>query len=296
MQLEISGYIGSGAQQARHRTVAQPWDPRKSSAIWTLLPSFDPSQDDIKEYVGKVKFVDGICPNMLAPRLAMLCKGTAWHQVRTISADKLTNPDTGVKSLLAALASWEESAELNTFELFDKAIYRTTQKADERTQPFVNRLDVAFEEVGLDTTLKAVKAFVLLKKSNLGNEDKKKVLTMTKGHFDEKVIEHAMRSLSTSVLTGSMNDKKKVYPTNFVDDPQDSTGDAADHFGADQSLYLAQADDEEISAEQLDQLASSGDADAWTVQGFERELTPVSRSSRSSPSPVELSGGPRPHR
>ena len=188
----------------------------KSSAIWTLLPSFDPSQDDIKEYVAKVKFVDGICPkkdrNMLAPRLAMLCKGTAWHQVRTINADKLTNPDTGVKSLLAALASWEESAELNTFELFDKAIYRTTQKADESTQSFVNRLDVAIEEVGLDTTLKAVKAFVLLKQSNLGNEDKKNVLTMTKGHFDEKVIEHAMRSLSTSVLTGSQMRKRKFIP------------------------------------------------------------------------------------
>ena len=71
----------------------------KNSAIWSLLPSFDPSQDDIKEYVAKVKFVDGICPkkdrNMLAPRLAMLCKGTAWHQVRSIKADQLTNPDTG---------------------------------------------------------------------------------------------------------------------------------------------------------------------------------------------------------
>ena len=249
----------------------------KNSAIWSLLPSFDPSQDDIKEYVAKVKFVDGICPkkdrNMLAPRLAMLCKGTAWHQVRSIKADQLTNPDTGVKSLLAALSSWEESAELNTFELFDKAIYRTTQKVDESTQSFVNRLDVAFEDVGPDTTLKAIKAFVLLKQSNLGHEDKKKVLTMTNGAFDERAIEKAMRSLSTSVLRGSLHEKKQVYPTNFVEDPQDSPGDSVDHFGTDQSLYAAQAEDEDVPTELLEQLANTGDADALTVQGFEKELT-----------------------
>ena len=249
----------------------------KNSAIWSLLPSFDPSQDDIKEYVAKVKFVDGICPkkdrNMLAPRLAMLCKGTAWHQVRSIKADQLTNPDTGVRSLLAALSSWEESAELNTFELFDKAIYRTTQKSDESTQSFVNRLDVAFEDVGPETTLKAIKAFVLLKQSNLGHEDKKKVLTMTNGAFDERAIEKAMRSLSTSVLTGSLQEKKKVYPTNYVEDPQDSPGDSVDHFGTDQSLYAAQGEDDEVPTELLEQLATTGDADALTVQGFEKELT-----------------------
>ena len=49
----------------------------RQSGIWSVLPSFDPAVDDIKEYVAKVKFIDGICPKkdrtMLAPRLAMLC-------------------------------------------------------------------------------------------------------------------------------------------------------------------------------------------------------------------------------
>ena len=82
---------------------------------------------------------------MLAPRLALLCKGTAWHQVRNIKPELLTNPENGVKTLLQALSAWEESAELKTFELFEKATYRTTQKQDESTQSFVNRSDVAFE-------------------------------------------------------------------------------------------------------------------------------------------------------
>ena len=69
----------------------------KSSGIWSMLPSFDPSTDNAREYLAKVKFLDGICPKkdrpMLAPRLAMLCKGTAWHQVRALAPELLTDPE-----------------------------------------------------------------------------------------------------------------------------------------------------------------------------------------------------------
>lgn len=154
---------------------------------------------------------------MLAPRLAMLCKGTAWHQVRQIKPNDLTNADHGVKHLLKALSAWEESAELRTFELFKKALYKTIQKNDESTQSFVNRLDLAVEEVGADTTLKTVVAFALLKQSSLTREDKKKILTMTGGNFDKDSIANAMRSLSTSVLSGSGTEKKRVYPTASIE-------------------------------------------------------------------------------
>ena len=54
----------------------------KGSHIWNLLLSFDPLTDEPKEYVEKVKFIHSICPAkdkpMLAARLAMLLKGTAW--------------------------------------------------------------------------------------------------------------------------------------------------------------------------------------------------------------------------
>ena len=247
----------------------------KSNAIWNLLPTFDPGQDDVKEYIAKVKFISGICPKkdrpMLAPRLAMMCKGTAWHQVRNIKPELLTHPENGIKTFLQALSAWEESAELKTFELFEKVIYRTTQKHDKSTQSLVNRLDVAFEEVGQDTTSKSVIAFVLLKQSSLTHEDKKKILTMTNGVFDKDAIANAMRSLSTSVLSGPGAEKKRVYPTNYVDESPE--GEQVDPTLTDQTILAAQVDDEDISFEQLDQLAKSGDADALTVQGFENELT-----------------------
>ena len=124
----------------------------RGQGFWSLLPSFDPAQDNVREYVEKVKFLAAICPDrdkgMLAPRLAMLCKGTAWGQVKAISPEKLTDKDNGVNNLLAALSSWEESAEMKTYEVFEKAIYKTTQKADESTTSFVNRLQVAMDELG----------------------------------------------------------------------------------------------------------------------------------------------------
>ena len=113
----------------------------KNQHLWTLLPSFDPAVDNVREYVEKVKFLDAICPEkdrpMLAPRLAMLCKGTAWGQVKALEPSKLTDQVNGVKNLLAALASWEESAEMKTYELFEKAMYKINQKADESATSYV---------------------------------------------------------------------------------------------------------------------------------------------------------------
>ena len=34
----------------------------KGNGIWNLLPSFDPATDNAKEYMDKVKFLQGICP------------------------------------------------------------------------------------------------------------------------------------------------------------------------------------------------------------------------------------------
>lgn len=55
--------------------------PEKEGSLWSILPSFDPQQDDPREYRDKITFLHGICPKkdkvMLAPRLAMLMKGTA---------------------------------------------------------------------------------------------------------------------------------------------------------------------------------------------------------------------------
>ena len=85
------------------------------------------------------------------------------------------------------------------------------QKGDESALSFVNRIDVAFEEVGGETTVQQVRACVMLRQSALSSEDKKRVVSMASGHEPAKV-EAAMRSLSTKVLGAGDTVKKKIRP------------------------------------------------------------------------------------
>ena len=123
----------------------------RAGSFWSLLPSFDPSVDNPKEYVEKVRFLGQVCPSrdkaMLGPRLAMLMKGTAWSQVTKLDASKLADPTTGIDTLLSVVAQWEEVEGIQTYEKFEKALYRIQQKADETVMSYVNRLAVAFQRL-----------------------------------------------------------------------------------------------------------------------------------------------------
>ena len=250
---------GQGASQA-----SQGATEERGSNLWSLLPSFDPSSDNAKEYADKVRFLWGICPPkdrpMLAPRLALLCKGTAWSQVKGLDSTKLTDGDTGYKTLLSALSTWEESAELQTYDHFERAFYKTVQKPDETAMSYVNRINVAFQEVGAETTVKTVKAFVILRQSGLSVEDKKRVIAMADG-YDPSKIESAIRSLSTKILGQGDASRKKIYPVNYVDDEVEETYYMADDDGDEEAILAA--------------LIEEGDEYALTVQEFEENIIQV---------------------
>ena len=267
-------YIGSGALWAHGVPCKACWSAmsgssdEKGNSIWSLLPSFDPAVDNVREYVEKVRFIEAVCPDrdksMLAPRLAMLCKGTAWGQVKALDASSLTDKNEGVKNLLKALASWEESAEMKTYELFEKALYKTNQKADESTTSFVNRLQVAMDELGT-VDVKQFHAFLLLRQSALGLEDRKRVLTMTAGDMKVSKVEQAMRTLATNVLSAGAEPKKRVYPTNYVEPEVEQDANVA-------ATYQIVYEEDEIDAETLEQMAQNGDSDALHMVSFEKDL------------------------
>ena len=50
-----------------------------------------------------------------------------------LDPEKLIDAEHGVEHLIQALSSWEETSELKTYELLDKAMYRASQKTDEAT-------------------------------------------------------------------------------------------------------------------------------------------------------------------
>eukprot|EP00435_Cladocopium_sp_Y103_P017775 s1076_g4.t1 len=247
----------------------------KSSSLWSQLPSFDPAVDDVREFMQKARFLHGVFPEKdkgsLAPRLAMLCKGTAWSQVRLLDPSKLIVPETGVEYLLEALSSWEETSELKTFELFEKALYKITQKPDEAANSYTLRLQAAFNDLGDKVTIKEMQAFILLRQSCLSVEDKKRVLAMSDGKLSLKAVEQAMRTLSTRVLLGAAEPKKKIYPTNFTESEQGYTGN--DDEISVQSTYQAAVEEEDVlTTEAIDLMAQSGDEDAMMVQQFEKDF------------------------
>jgi hypothetical protein len=257
-------------QESAAATPAASTDER-SNSIWSILPSFDPACDDPREYVDKVKFLHGICPArdkpMLGPRLAMLMKGTACAQIKAADTAKLADPDTGIEVLLSAVATWEESAELQTYEKFEKALYRIVQRNDETIMSYVNRLNVAFQDLG-EVQVKDMKAFILLRQSALVADDKRKVIVMTQDKLAAEKIEQSMRSLYTRILgAGSTGEtKKRVYPVNYVDDEADE-------------INVMMEEDHMDEEQILQAMAENGDEDAQVIQDFEEQLVEVCQES-----------------
>ena len=183
----------------------------------------------------------------------------------------MTNPKEGVEYLLTALSAREETSEMKTYELFEKALYKVVQKSDEAPHSFSLRLQAAFDEIGADVKIQEMQAFVMLKQSCLSADDKKKILAMTGGKLELKAVDQAVRSLSTRVLLGPGETKKKVYPVNFTE--VDDTSHNVDENQSVQSTFTVTHEDEEaLTMEHLEQLAAQGDEDALTVQQFERDF------------------------
>ena len=123
-------------------------------------------------------------------------------------------------------------------------------------------------------TVKDFHAFVLLRQSCLSVDDKKKILTMTNGKMETKLIDQAMRSLATRVLTSASDPKKKVYPVNF------SEADAGESSELGETAWhVSPEEEEEDEGESIEYLAQQGDADALTIQTFEQDLEDLFQST-----------------
>ena len=96
---------------------------------WSMIPQFDPGVTEINEYTKKVEFLASLWPeehlHLLAPRIAMNCKGSAFQRVMRISPEKLKAQWLqGVKSVITALGGvWGKALHENKFEKFERAIF-----------------------------------------------------------------------------------------------------------------------------------------------------------------------------
>ncbi|OLQ11318.1 hypothetical protein AK812_SmicGene4852 [Symbiodinium microadriaticum] len=221
-------------------SAAAPADSGGFQLPWTAIPKFNPGVTDVTEYSSKLQFLAAMWPPehlpLLAPRAALLCEGTAFKKVSKIPAEKLKSTDvSGIKLLVSTLGgSWGKTALEEKYDTFEKAIYNTAQKADETNDSYLARHDVHFEELlAQGTTLEEIRAYILLRQSQLSAEDRKKI-----------VVEFF------SDLQGQRATRTKTYDANMIEDDVEP----------------------ELDADYMEALIAEQDPDAMQVQGFEEEL------------------------
>ena len=73
--------------------------------------------------------------------------------------------------------SWGRTQTEEKYHFFEQAIFQVVQRSDETSESCVARHDAYFKElVARSVTLEEVRAYILLRHSQLAAEDKKKVV------------------------------------------------------------------------------------------------------------------------
>ena len=211
----------------------------------------------------------------IAPRAVLLCEGTAFKKEPKISAEKLkTSDESGIKLLVATLGgSWGKTALEEKYDTSEKAIYSTAQKADETNDSYLDRHDVHFEELlAQGVTMEEVRAYVLLRQSQLSAEDRKKIVVEMGGKLEYSKVVSAIRLLGSRFfadLQGQRTARTKNYDANMFEKATPEEPERAFQATAQGLLDEARP---ELDAEFVEAMVAVEDPDALAVQGFEEEL------------------------
>ena len=240
-----------------------------SQLPWHQIPSFDPQTTDIQVYARKLQFLKSIWPSehisQLAPRAALQVEGVAFQKVARLDGHRLRGED-GVQFLVEALGGqWGKLASEEKLALFEKAFYQTIQKADESNDSYLARHDVAFEDLmAQKVSMEEVRAYILLRQSQLSSEDRKRIIMESKGELGYDEARRALRLLGARFfqeLQGvSKNVKTKTYDINATEQASEETAMIAGE---------VEAFDEETAFQAL---YENGDEDAIFINDFEESL------------------------
>ena len=248
----------------------------------SLVPSFDPSTDSVDIWTSKVELLLNTWPpsklNELATRLILGCKGTAYQKLQLLREEVLTNDEKGIKRLVEVVGgTWGQVPLEKKFELAERALFRSIQKADESSDSYLSRCDVIWTELlSRKMSLSELQAYIVLRGSKLPPEDKKRVIVESKDASDSsltmKSVTAAIRLLGSGFFqdyTGIRRDKVgKTYDHTALhmdDDPE-----------VDHEAFVLQ--DDLCEDDILETLAAENDEDAILVMQFEDSISETIQS------------------
>ena len=259
-----------------------------STQLAMLVPAFDPAVDNVDIWSTKVSLLLETWPSSkiteLATRLVLNTKGTAFQKLQLHQKEILVNDVSGIKRIVELVGgTWGQVPLEHRFELLEKGLYRCVQKSDETSDSYVARVDVIWTELILkQVDLEEVKAYVLLRGSKLGPEDRKRVLVESGAEsiHEKKKLEwakvvSAIRMLGSSFFqdyTGARRDKSlKTY-----DHLAFNMEEVNEEMGQEHETYWAQ--DEVLDDDTIASMAQDQDEDAALIVQFEDAVTETMQS------------------
>ena len=188
--------------------------------------------------------------------------------MRINPAQLKVNSTKGVELLVTSLGGiWGRSNLEEKFERFERALYTTVQKADESHDSYLARHDYQFEELlQMGVGFEEVRAYVLLRNSGLGADDKKRLIIDAGGNLEYKKIVPDLKLLGSKffheVQSGSRtNIRTKTYDVNAVIEDDVAWNNPEE----DQAFFGESWEDSEL-------LYDEGDPDAIICMQFEESL------------------------
>ena len=245
-----------------------------------LVPTFDPSTDNVEIWASKVELLLSAWPEAkikeLATRLVLGCKGTAYQKLQLRRDEIIVNDPKGIQLIVELVGgTWGQIPLEKKFELVEKALFRSVQKADESSDSFLSRCDVIWSDLlSRKLDMDEVRSYITLRGSRLTPDDKKRVIIESGAEKGSKLemskVTAAIRMLGSGFfqdLTGSKRDKGlKTYDhTAFV---------AEDPMEEDHETYWT----EDLDDSTLEQMAADEDDDAALVLQFEDAVSELAQN------------------
>jgi len=163
------------------------------SQLAYLVPTFDPSKDDVQIYAQKVQMILSVWPatkvSELITRLILNTSGTAFSKLQLHHSELCTNDSKNVERIIEILGGhWGRTGLEKRYTDAEKAMYQCVQQTDESHDSYLARADVLWTKL-LTQKLKMedLQAYVTLRGSLLTNDDKKRVILESDASLEGKL-------------------------------------------------------------------------------------------------------------
>ena len=255
-----------------------------SNQLAHLVPTFDPSKDELQVYSQKVMLLLEAWPEgkytELATRLILNCSGSAFKKLQLHQSEVTKNERKSIQRIVELLGGhWGQIDLEQTYEHAERALYKCQQKGDESADSYLARADIMWTELNNRAMkLNDLQAYVTLRGSTLTAEDKKRVLidadATDGGSLTIKRVAASIRMLGAGFFQemthGKRISKLKTYDQTAL------MAETSDTEEPDSTVFFTETpeDDETL----MEALIQEGDEDAAMVSDFEQAASEVLQS------------------